>query len=445
MLPSVSKRARMQALNDDQQAFVAEPGGSGDSGQIPDPDTLPAGFTLTGIRSLQQQGPLPSSSHQQFPQFIMNPFLDIAAARKALPYLHDQPDDYLSSQSYGDLVRANATLAKADQNSALTALDKRMAANFRELKTKPIRIEAGWDDSLSQLHPARFIQGPACTLNKLWQTARETIPEAGYRPIASYDMESIGLGANASTKGLAEMHFPGSPHQSIKYFLAANMTLSEKAITQGKQSDITVISIEDQLADPANIGELRQALLAASEAQRLITPWNFSISAIQGFMVNTNFCAVQLNNRQDRLVILRRFIDRCIAINAAHWRSGQDFLTASDIASLWQNWSLQWQPMPASQSGGRPSGGGPGPSAGAVASSGSSQRKFPDKQQARNPFRNICRRFNSPAGCPTKGPSCEVGSGNRKFQLQHLCLESVGPDICCLKPHSQQDHGKSTD
>ncbi len=75
----------------------------------------------------------------------MNPFLDIAAARKALPYLHDQLDDYLRSQSYGDLVRANVTLAKADQNSALTALDKRMAANFRELKTKPIRIEAGWD------------------------------------------------------------------------------------------------------------------------------------------------------------------------------------------------------------------------------------------------------------------------------------------------------------
>jgi len=106
----------------------------------------------------------------------MNPFLDIAAARRALPYLHDQPDDYLRSQSYGDLVGANATLAKkADQNSALAAQDRRrMALNFRELKAKPIRIEASWDDidSLSQLHPARFIQGPTCSLKKLWQTAR---------------------------------------------------------------------------------------------------------------------------------------------------------------------------------------------------------------------------------------------------------------------------------
>jgi hypothetical protein len=46
-------------------------------------------------------------------------------------------------------------------------------------------------------------------------------------------------------RGLAEMHFPGSPHQSYQvYFLASELTLSEKAITQ---SDITLISIEDQL------------------------------------------------------------------------------------------------------------------------------------------------------------------------------------------------------
>ncbi len=107
----------------------------------------------------------------------MNPFPDVAAARRALPSLHDQPDDHLRSQSSnGDLVEPNATLANADQNSALAALDRRrMAVNFRELKAnKPIRIEASWDDidSLSQLHPARFLQGPPCTLRKLWQTAR---------------------------------------------------------------------------------------------------------------------------------------------------------------------------------------------------------------------------------------------------------------------------------
>jgi hypothetical protein len=216
-LPSIAKKARLQSSSAEVQHDSAGGFGGGDiSSQIPDsdtsfaedqhdsaggfaggdiacpdPDTSAAGFNLSSVSSLQQQQGvlLPSSSSQQYSQGFMNPFLDIAAARRAftnpfldiaaarraLPSLHDQPDDYLRSQSYGDLVRDNATLANADQNSALPALDRRrMAVNFRELKAKPIRIEASWDDidSLSQQHPARFLQGPPCTLRKLWQTAR---------------------------------------------------------------------------------------------------------------------------------------------------------------------------------------------------------------------------------------------------------------------------------
>jgi hypothetical protein len=188
-LPSIAKKARLQSFAEDQHDSAG--GFAGGDIACPDPDTSAAGFNLSSVSSLQQQqGVLPSSSSQQYSQVVtnpfldtadarrafVNPFLDVAAARRALPSLHDQPDDYLRSQSYGDLVRANATLAKADQkNSALTALDRRrMAVNVRELKAKPIRIEASWDDidSLSQLHPARFIQGPPCSLKKLWQTAR---------------------------------------------------------------------------------------------------------------------------------------------------------------------------------------------------------------------------------------------------------------------------------
>ncbi len=171
-LPSIAKKARLQSFAEDSAGGF---GGGDIASQIPDPDTSAAGFNPSTVGSLQQQGVLTSSSSQQYSQVVMNPFLDVATARRALPYLHDQPDDYLRSQSYGDLVRASATLANADQNSALTALDRRrMAVNFSELKAKPIRIEASWDDidSLSQLHPARFLQGPPCTLRKLWQTAR---------------------------------------------------------------------------------------------------------------------------------------------------------------------------------------------------------------------------------------------------------------------------------
>jgi hypothetical protein len=175
-LPSIAKKARLQSFAEDQHDSAG--GFAGGDIACPDPDTSAAGFNPSAVGSLQQeQGVLPSSSTQQYSQVVMNPFPDVAAARRALPSLHDQPDDHLRSQSSnGDLVEPNATLANADQNSALAALDRRrMAVNFRELKAnKPIRIEASWDDidSLSQLHPARFLQGPPCTLRKLWQTAR---------------------------------------------------------------------------------------------------------------------------------------------------------------------------------------------------------------------------------------------------------------------------------
>jgi len=70
--------------------------------------------------------------------------------------------------------------------------------------------------------------------------------------MANHDLEKNGQGANASTKGLAELHFPGSPHLSIKYFMSSNVTISERAITRGKQHDISILSIEDQLAEPSN-------------------------------------------------------------------------------------------------------------------------------------------------------------------------------------------------
>jgi hypothetical protein len=58
--------------------------------------------------------------------------------------------------------------------------------------------------------------------------------------------------------------------------------------------------------------------------------------------------------------------------------------------------------------------------------------------------RNICRRFNSPAGCPTSGTTCEVGTGSKKFTLHHLCLASIGQNVYCLQPHSLSQHPTPT-
>jgi hypothetical protein len=72
-------------------------------------------------------GPLP---------WNLNPFMDISIIRRQFPHLHEAPDDFLRSQSYGELAKANAALAKSAETASYKALDKRLATNFRELKSK---------------------------------------------------------------------------------------------------------------------------------------------------------------------------------------------------------------------------------------------------------------------------------------------------------------------
>jgi len=390
-----------------------------------------------------------SAAEQQLADFSaaappcrLNPYMDVAAVRKKFPHIADQPDDFLRSQSYSELAIANAAIAKLEDKASTAALDKKLAANFRDLKAKPYRVEAGWDDAIEQLHPARFFPGPACLLTTYWEKGQAHVPESGIRALAHYDFESLAIGPNVSTKGCYFLHDPGSPHLTIKYFLASNYNITEKSITHSRSAELATLSVEDQLAEPSSFAELQQALISATLAQHIITPWNYSISALLGFMSSSRFCqaSYQTGWTTERVTMLRRFIDRVFTVNASHWRSKLPFLTASEIGMLWQNWVLQI--------------GGMAPPPAAPAAPNRGFNPSPRKQEQRTTYntsrfanmpprdrlRNICRRFNTAEGCPTQGATCEVGTGNRRYTLQHQCLASVGPDRYCLQQHSMTQH-----
>jgi hypothetical protein len=216
------------------------------------------------------------------------------------------------------------------------ALDKKLAANFRDLKTKPFRVEAGWDDAIEQLHPARFFPGPACLLTTYWEKGQQQVPEAGIRALAHYDFESLAIGPNVSTKGCYFLHDPGSPHLTIKYFLASNFNITEKSITHSRSAELSTLSVEDQLAEPSSFTELQQALVAATLAQHIITPWNYSISALLGFMSSSRFCQASYASgwTSERVTMLRRFINRVFSVNASHSHLHQFFASLSVLHSI---------------------------------------------------------------------------------------------------------------
>jgi hypothetical protein len=166
---------------------------------------------------------------------------------------------------------------------------------------------------------------------------------------------------------------------------------------------------------------LRIALAALTTANQIVKPWDYSIAVINGYLQSTRFCHQQLAGRPDQVPQLRAFIDRILTLNASRWRSGQNFMDAAAIASIWQNWIPQLPPIQPPR----------------LSSFVPPHRRFdwppyrPNIQYPGAP-RNTCRRFNSPTGCPNPGPNCEIGSGPKKFMLQHLCLASVGPNTYCL-------------
>jgi hypothetical protein len=249
-------------------------------------------------------------------------------------------------------------------------------------------------------------------------------------------MDTFGLGSQVSARGWAELHNPGSPDLSIKLFTAANLNASDRSIRDRQLFDSSP-SLTDQLPDPSNLEELKLAMATLVTANHLVKPWDHSIAVINSFLHSSRFCHQQLAGRSDYVPQLRAFIDRLLALNAGRWRSGQCFLDAPAIGAIWQNWTLQLPHLsPAPRPSFTPHPPSPLPP---------SPRRFdrPGNRlysQYPDAPRNICRRFNSPTGCPNPGTSCEVGTGSRKFTLQHLCLASLSPNVYCLQPHSLTQH-----
>jgi hypothetical protein len=356
----------------------------------------------------------------------------LSLIREKFQYLRDWPDELLVGQSIGDLSVANTQARKMEDKTATSAVDKKVALNYKELRAKPVKVSEGWDDSISTLHSCRLLPGVVCPLNKLWEKAQAELPEAGIRPLIQYDMQSTGLPAYVSSKAWAELHQPGSPNLSLKLFLAANQPLTDQAVHGSKTDEAWVTSFADKLPEPATVREVRKSLHAADRAQRLVTPWNFSICALAGYMETTDFCAEYFVGRTDQAAQLRRFIDSILSRNAAHFRAGMPFLTPQDIRNQWHDWAEQFGLF----LGGRPS-----VAAGKQPAAGPSKQPESRGSQQQQPPRNICRRYNKPEGCQTTGPSCIItNKDGRKITLMHLCTAPVGGGSFCLMPHSKQEH-----
>ena len=154
------------------------------------------------------------------------------------------------------------------------AVSLRLSNNRDNLSSSYTQIKQGRANRWDELHDSRFLPGAGCPAAKLWLKARKVLGDTTHSPISTYDMNSIGLGGYVSKKGWVEIHDVGSDNLSLKMF---NIN--------GCGNKISSASSSEEFKDIVELGEFKLALRVAREALSFAHPWNKSICAIEGFLI----------------------------------------------------------------------------------------------------------------------------------------------------------------
>ena len=250
--------------------------------------------------------------------------------------------------------------------------------------------------------------------------------DATHTPISTYDMNSIGLGGYVSKKGWVEIHDVGSDNLSLKMF---NIN--------GCGNKISSASSSEEFKDIVELGEFKLALRVAREALSFAHPWNKSICAIEGFLIQSNFCNSDLNGVDKPAAILTQFVDYIFGENADRWRAQEPFLNTGDLRGSWASF-FGAKPVSSLQKTKQNNGGGGG-GGGAKQKDGGHKDwgkggggkgffKFPGF------FDDICRMYNF-GKCVKPSGTCTTLGG---IPLRHVCnfrQDMTKPDKVCGKDH----------
>ena len=249
---------------------------------------------------------------------------DVGSLRKKFKFLEDFSDSFIRNTPYEALLRTETTASKIGEFERNKAVTLRLSHNRDSLSTSFSSVSPGRDNRWDELHEARFLPGAGCTAAKLWLKARETFGDSSPLPISTYDMNRIGLGGYVSKRGWVEIPDVGSDSLSLKLF---NINGCGNKILANKQ--------EEEFKDILELGEFKLALRVAREALSFVHPWNKSISAIEGFLIQTNYCGVDLSGTEKPAAILTQFVDYIFGENADRWRAHEPFLNTGDLRGAW--------------------------------------------------------------------------------------------------------------
>jgi hypothetical protein len=257
---------------------------------------------------------------------------DLASLRRKFPFLVDFTDNFIRTQTTGDLLKMESTAMKMRMMERSTDYDDKLAMNRMSLEDDVRMVQAGEDNRWTKLHAGRFLPGMACTARKMWLTARSEVGLTGAKPVGCYDMSAVGMGGFVTNRGWCELANPSSSKISLRMFSINNCGAK---VGQGKLSG--AVNRDAELEDIVELGEFKVALRALRIAMSFVSPWNYSIVALENFLIQSNFCQVDIGNLTQQAQILTQFVDYVLGENSNKWRDSEPFLDTSALKGHWDS------------------------------------------------------------------------------------------------------------
>ena len=334
---------------------------------------------------------------------------------RLLPHLQGLPEAMLKKLPLTAVFQLNSALAKDQKNASKMNINSKMAANAQRVTAKPAKVEAGLDNRRDILHPARYLGGACCANSELWLGARKAIGDEGVIALGNYDLDSVGCGGSVTPRGWHELHNPASKELKLKLFYlpnVANSGLSAKKVNmEGGEEGL---SIGESMKEIADLEGYKTALNTAREAMHSALPWNRSLSAIVGFMLNNNYMQQELGGNSKRAAILTEFTDYVLGRNALNWENGHQFLSTDELAHVWANWRGK-----------------------RVALFTGDQEKKRTEGPRKDRKSDICRMFNIGKCRNQADKDCKTAWGRT---LRHVCNKYMPGNKMCEKDHARPDH-----
>ena len=330
---------------------------------------------------------------------------------KLLPQLKGVPENFLEKLPLSAMFQLNSALQKERKNTEKLGVNARLAQNAKKAVACPATIASGLDNRRDLLHKARFLGGACSSLTDQWAAARAAIGETGVVALGCYDLDAVGCGGSVTPKAWLELHNPASQELKIKMFHLPNVANSGLS---GKKQDGSEEG--ESLREIADLDSYKAALNTAREAMSSALPWNRSIGAIVGLMINTNYLQEDIGGNPKRAAILVEFTDYVFGRNALNWENSQAFLTTDDLTHVWANWKAK---------------------RGIHVKSTEKKKEKDSTSSSKKAAADVCRLWNAKACTSQNEKECKTAWGR---VLKHACNKFVPGGKLCMKDHPRCDH-----